>query len=106
MRSPLLALLVALLFSGCGSTVQATRLSEGPALFGGSRVDAAVLAACFEGIGGEGGERFLGALGFGLLTGLDMPLSFAADLLLLPISLPNEWRQGGVAISYRFGPGP
>lgn len=71
--------LTALSLSGCGTITQGQML-KGPAIFGGLRMDVAILA-----------DDKLGA-GSKVQAVLDMLFmgSLAADVILLPFSIPNE----------------
>lgn len=70
--------------SGCCTLGQSAQ-REGPAVFGGVRLDAKLLAL-------TGGKE---PTMIGLVL-LDLPLSLTLDTLLLPFSIPNEIEERGI----------
>lgn len=81
-----------LLGQGCATVAQA-KGDKGPAVFGGVR---------------RSSSRFLGSLSpdfnscgpppllYWIVLPLDFPFTLLADTVLLPVSIPNEVRQGGI----------
>ena len=76
--------MAAVVISGCGTTLQGGCLS-GPAIYGGIRCDVKSIAQA-----DDAGEVLL------MLT--DLPLSLVADTVILPWSIYNEIKQGGVKV--------
>ena len=92
-------LLLSALSTGCGTIAQATD-RQGPAVFGGTRLDG--LSLYRLAIGPEPTEPDpLGPAIRWLLVPvvlIDVPLSLALDVCLLPVSIPNEISEDGIAI--------
>ena len=93
-----LALLIAaVVISGCGTTFQGSGL-YGPAIYGGVRCDVLSIAQ----------EPEVAAL----ILVVDLPFSFVADTVILPWSIYNEIKRGGVKVKsiqemdffFPFGP--
>ena len=77
------SVLFALCASGCGTTLQASGL-YGPAIYGGVRCDILSIAQ----------EPEVAAL----ILVVDLPFSFVADTVILPWSIYNEIKRGGVKV--------
>ena len=90
-------LIAAVAISGCGTTFQGCGLF-GPAIYGGVRCDILSIAQ----------EPELAAL----ILVVDLPFSFLADTVILPWSIYNEIKRGGVKVKsiqetdfpFPFGP--
>lgn len=84
MRKLLIAILI--IFSGCGTFLGTG--SEGLAPYQGIHTDAMIVRETFSGRGSSSGYVPEPTVFFGIISILDLPLSWALDTAMLPISLP------------------